>query len=116
LSGAISAVSLICSPSSFSPMLVGPSPAGPLRHKSDEASIFLFEWGGLPHCARRGGRLVGISMTAPPTEDESLAPLSPMMQFTPQARALGLSLTRTEGAKVWGKVPYRADLVGDPDT
>lgn len=39
-----------------------------------------------------------------------------MMRFTPQGRALGLSLTRVEGPRVWGKVPYRADLVGDPDT
>jgi uncharacterized protein (TIGR00369 family) len=42
--------------------------------------------------------------------------MAQMMQFTPQARALGLTLTRIEGAKVWGKAPYRADLVGDPQS
>ena len=42
--------------------------------------------------------------------------LAQMMQFTPQARALGLQLTRIEGARVWGIAPYRKELVGDPET
>jgi uncharacterized protein (TIGR00369 family) len=39
-----------------------------------------------------------------------------MMQWTPQGRALGLEVTRLEGAKVWGRAPYRPELVGDPAT
>lgn len=39
-----------------------------------------------------------------------------MMQWTPQGRALGIEVTRIEGGKVWGRVPYRAELVGDPET
>jgi uncharacterized protein (TIGR00369 family) len=39
-----------------------------------------------------------------------------MTKFTPQAHALGIELTRIEPPKVWGRVPYRADLVGDPET
>lgn len=39
-----------------------------------------------------------------------------MSNYTPQAQALGLELTRVESPKVWGRVPYRADLVGDPDS
>jgi uncharacterized protein (TIGR00369 family) len=39
-----------------------------------------------------------------------------MMQWTPQGRALGLELVKTEGTRVWGRAPYRAELVGDPDT
>lgn len=39
-----------------------------------------------------------------------------MVQFTPQARALGIELTEIDGARVRGRVPYRAELVGDPDT
>ncbi len=42
--------------------------------------------------------------------------MAQMMQFTPQARALGLELTRIEGARVWGLAPYRKQLVGEPDT
>jgi len=55
----------------------------------------------------------------PPQPNEHAAVLermAQMMQFTPQARALGLELTHIDGARVWGRVPYRADLVGDPDT
>ena len=39
-----------------------------------------------------------------------------MMQFTPQGRALGFELTRLEGSKVCGRVPYKPELVGDPET
>lgn len=39
-----------------------------------------------------------------------------MVKLTPQAHALGLEVTRIDGARVYGRAPYRADLVGDPDT
>jgi len=39
-----------------------------------------------------------------------------MTQFTPQARALGIALTRVEPPRAWGRVGYRPDLVGDPDS
>ena len=39
-----------------------------------------------------------------------------MVQFTPQARALGLEVTRIEHGRAWGRAPYRADLVGDPES
>jgi len=39
-----------------------------------------------------------------------------MIQFTPQARAIGMEVTRIEPARVWGQVPYRDELVGDPET
>ena len=52
----------------------------------------------------------------PPHADEIVQRLAMMMQFTPQARALGLELTRVEGPRAWGRVSYRADLIGDPDT
>lgn len=39
-----------------------------------------------------------------------------MIRFTPQAEALGLEVTRIEKARVWGRVPYRPELVGDPET
>jgi uncharacterized protein (TIGR00369 family) len=48
--------------------------------------------------------------------DDSLARAQAMVRFTPQAQALGMQLTRIEGPRAWGLVPYRADLVGDPDT
>lgn len=47
---------------------------------------------------------------------EILARARAMVQFTPQARALGVELTRIDAAKVYGRVPYRADLVGDPQS
>jgi len=58
-------------------------------------------------------------MTTPPgyqSGDSVRARLLGMTQFTPQARALGIELTRLEPPKLWGRVPYRADLIGDPDT
>lgn len=39
-----------------------------------------------------------------------------MIRFTPQANAIGLEVTQIEPARVWGKVPYRPELVGDPET
>lgn len=39
-----------------------------------------------------------------------------MSQFTPQGRALGIEVTKLQSGKIWGRVPYRADLVGDPET
>lgn len=39
-----------------------------------------------------------------------------MMQWTPQGRALGLELVRIEAGKVVGRVPYRAQLAGDPES
>lgn len=39
-----------------------------------------------------------------------------MMQWTPQGRALGLELVRIDNGKVVGRIPYRAQLAGDPDT
>jgi uncharacterized protein (TIGR00369 family) len=39
-----------------------------------------------------------------------------MLQFTPQARALGIEVTRIEKAHAFGRVPYRVELVGDPDS
>lgn len=39
-----------------------------------------------------------------------------MIRFTPQAEALGLEVTRIEKARVWGRVPYRPEFVGDPGT
>lgn len=39
-----------------------------------------------------------------------------MVQFTPQARALGVELTDIEGKLVRGLVRYRRELVGDPST
>lgn len=48
--------------------------------------------------------------------DDTLERVRTMMQWTPQGRALGIDVTRIEGGKVWGRVPYRAELVGDPET
>jgi uncharacterized protein (TIGR00369 family) len=39
-----------------------------------------------------------------------------MLQFTPQAQALGMEVTRLEPARAWGKAPYKPELVGDPET
>jgi uncharacterized protein (TIGR00369 family) len=39
-----------------------------------------------------------------------------MMQGTPHARALGLEVTAIDRARASGKVAYRPDLIGDPDT
>lgn len=58
-------------------------------------------------------------MSDPPSyasSDDSLERARMMTQFTPQARALGVEVNRIEPGKAWGRVPYRDDLVGDPDT
>jgi uncharacterized protein (TIGR00369 family) len=48
--------------------------------------------------------------------DDPLERVRAMINFTPHARAIGAEVTRIEPARVWGRVPYRADLVGDPET
>ncbi|MGQ0533761.1 MAG: PaaI family thioesterase [Caulobacteraceae bacterium] len=48
--------------------------------------------------------------------DDPLERVRAMIQFTPQAKALGIEVTRIERARVWGRVPYRAELIGDPET
>jgi uncharacterized protein (TIGR00369 family) len=48
--------------------------------------------------------------------DDPLERVRAMLQFTPHARALGMEVTRVAPARVWGRVPYRSDLVGDPAT
>lgn len=55
-----------------------------------------------------------MSKSAYGSGEDTLERVKAMMQFTPQARALGLEVTRIEAGRVWGRVPYRADLVGDP--
>lgn len=58
-------------------------------------------------------------MSEPPPYGEghdALERVRAMMQWTPQARALGLEVTRFEGARVWGCAPYKPELVGDPET
>lgn len=47
---------------------------------------------------------------------DALERVRAMMQWTPQGRALGLEVTKAESAKVWGRAPYKAELVGDPET
>jgi acyl-coenzyme A thioesterase PaaI-like protein len=39
-----------------------------------------------------------------------------MMQWTPQGRALGFEVTKLEGNHVWGRAPYKQELIGDPET
>lgn len=48
--------------------------------------------------------------------DDVFERIKTMMQFTPQGRALGFELTRLEGSKVCGRVPYKPELIGDPET
>ena len=48
--------------------------------------------------------------------EDPLERVRAMINFTPHARALGVEVTRIEPARVWGRVPYRADLVGDPES
>src|ERR1044071_8197721 len=49
------------------------------------------------------------------TGDSAVVRVNAMIQCTPQAKALGVTVTQTAKGRVWGKVPYRAELVGDPD-
>jgi uncharacterized protein (TIGR00369 family) len=59
-------------------------------------------------------------MSDPPasyaSSDDPLERVRAMIEFTPQAKALGIEVTRIEPARVWGRVPYRAELIGDPET
>jgi uncharacterized protein (TIGR00369 family) len=48
--------------------------------------------------------------------EDPLERVRTMIQFTPQARALGMEVTRIEPARVWGRVPYRPEFVGDPES
>lgn len=48
--------------------------------------------------------------------EDPLQRVRAMIQFTPQAKAIAMEVTRIEPARVWGQVPYRDDLVGDPET
>ncbi len=48
--------------------------------------------------------------------DDVLDRIRTMMQWTPQGRALGLEIVRLDGARIVGRVPYSAKLVGDPET
>lgn len=47
---------------------------------------------------------------------DALERVRAMMQWTPQGRALGFEVTKLEDAKVWGRAPYKPELVGDPET
>jgi uncharacterized protein (TIGR00369 family) len=48
--------------------------------------------------------------------EDALERVRAMMQWTPQGRALGIEVTRLEGTRVWGRAPYKPELVGDPET
>src|SRR5262249_10318546 len=50
------------------------------------------------------------------TGDTATERVNAMIQFTPQAKALGVSVTQTGKGRAWGRVPYRPELVGDPST
>jgi uncharacterized protein (TIGR00369 family) len=39
-----------------------------------------------------------------------------MMKWTPQGQALGFELMKLDGSHVWARAPYKAELIGDPDT
>lgn len=54
---------------------------------------------------------------SPYTEGEDpMERVRTMIRFTPQASAIGMEVTRIERARVWGRVPYRPELIGDPET
>ena len=48
--------------------------------------------------------------------ESPLEMLRAMLAHTPQAKAIGADITRIEPPRVWGRTPYREDLVGDPET
>jgi uncharacterized protein (TIGR00369 family) len=49
--------------------------------------------------------------------DTVLERVRAMLHFTPQARALGVEVTRLEpGGRAWGKAPYKPEFVGDPES
>lgn len=47
---------------------------------------------------------------------DALERVREMTRWTPQGRALGIEVTKLEGGKVWGRVPYKPELIGDPET
>lgn len=49
------------------------------------------------------------------TGDNPLERAQAMIQFTPQARALGIEITSIGKGRVEGRAPYRPEFVGDPD-
>lgn len=59
-----------------------------------------------------------MTSNRPPYGDgaDALERVRTMMQWTPHGRALGLELVKLEAGKVFGRVPYRAELIGDPET
>jgi uncharacterized protein (TIGR00369 family) len=50
------------------------------------------------------------------TGDTAIERVNAMVRFTPQAQALGVEVTKVDKGRAWGRVPYRAELVGDPST
>ena len=54
--------------------------------------------------------------TAYDAGDNAVERVNAMIRFTPQAQALGVEVTKAGKGRVWGRVPYRPDLVGDPDS
>ncbi len=48
--------------------------------------------------------------------EDALERVRTMTQWTPQGRALGIEVTKLEGSRVSGRVPYKPELVGDPET
>ncbi|MBX9745925.1 MAG: PaaI family thioesterase [Hyphomonadaceae bacterium] len=48
--------------------------------------------------------------------DDVFERVKTMMQWTPQGRALGFEVTKLEGNHVWGRCPYKPELIGDPET
>jgi uncharacterized protein (TIGR00369 family) len=56
--------------------------------------------------------MVEISPDAEPLRER----LQQMNELAPQARAIGMQLVKVEGPTAFGRVAYRADLVGDPDS
>jgi uncharacterized protein (TIGR00369 family) len=48
--------------------------------------------------------------------DSAVDRVNAMVRFTPQAQALGVEVTKVAKGAAWGRVPYRAELVGDPNT
>jgi uncharacterized protein (TIGR00369 family) len=50
------------------------------------------------------------------TGDSAVERVNAMIQFTPQAAALGVEVTKVSKGRAWGRVPYRTELIGDPDT
>jgi len=47
---------------------------------------------------------------------DALERVREMTRWTPHGRALGIEVTKLDGARVWGRVPYKPELIGDPET